>query len=355
MKDKTPLRDPEEDENYFEFYQEHRSVKPGTIRAYSTAWEHLETFCEQSGYGTDDVGVPEVQEFCDYLKQIEGLGERTAEDYVIYLRAICRWLQDRGVIEYNPFAIVLEDDDPFSYPDETIKREIPVDELRKALEQADPLLFTLLTLLLKTGVRIGEAVNLDYQDIHLDHPISEEMPSPRKEIAARPDSIYIDSSISEKEVHNGELRDNANKPNSFRSIPVDEELKKTLVWYMAMSQRSETPQPLFRSPGLVTVSRLKRNRANKLIREFSDEMGWIVDGENYFTAHWCRHWFTTTLEDNISRELVEQGTVADYVAALRGDTDSRTISIYRQGHWGDNEWKRTAYESGMPKLFTGGQ
>jgi len=80
-------------------------------------------------------------------------------------------------------------------------------------------------------------------------------------------------------------------------------------------------------------------------------MGWIEGGENYFTAHWCRHWFSTTLENNISQDAVKVGTVADYVGALRGDTDSRTISTYRQGHWGDDKWKRTAYESGIPSLI----
>jgi len=351
MKDSSPLKEPEEDENYLDYYLKHRSVEKGTARAYSTAWKHLQKFCEQKGYATDDVGVPEVQEFCNHLKQIDGLGERTAEDYVVYLRAVCGWLLDRGVINYNPFAIVLEDDDPFSYPEETVKKQIPLDELREALRKADAFMLVFLVILLKTGIRVGEAVNLDYRDIHLDHPISESMPKPRKEIINRPDSIYIDSSISEGEVHNGELRKNANKPESFRPIPIDSELKQTLVWHIAMSQKTEAPHPLLRAPCRISVTRLTRNRANKLIREFSDDMGWIEGGENYFTAHWCRHWFSTTLENNISQDAVKVGTVADYVGALRGDTDSRTISTYRQGHWGDDKWKRTAYESGIPSLI----
>jgi len=73
----------------------------------------------------------------------------------VYLRAVCGWLLDRGVINYNPFAIVLEDDDPFSYPEETVKKQIPLDELREALRKADAFMLVFLVILFCQLIRLG--------------------------------------------------------------------------------------------------------------------------------------------------------------------------------------------------------
>lgn len=349
----TDLDFTNEDRSLLEVYINNRSLEPGTERTYFKAWCNLTDFAEVEGIEVMEIDEQRAVKFCEFLKEKGSLSENTAENYVMCLSKMVEWYTNRGVLDYNPFAMAL-DSDPFSYRSNTVKREVEIDELQAALQdKIQPITLTLVVLLLKTGLRISEAANLDYRDIYLDHPINEEMPTPREELTNKQDTLYVDSSISEGEIHNGELRENSNKPNSYRAIPIDDELKDVLVWYIAMSPPSPSPaEPLFRKGQRVTGERpTAKTLRERIFNPWAKANGWYdPKRSDRVTPHWCRHWFTTMLRRRIEPHEVKVGTVEDYIKGLRGDTGDDVIETYTH-NWGNNQWMRDAYINNIPKLF----
>jgi len=352
----TDIRDLNKGETYLEYYTESRAIEPETLRNTKKAWNHLQRFLKSIEDEFENINEQDAIDFCEFLKQRDGLGEHTAENYVRNLSRMVQWFIRRGFFDYDPFALALEND-PFEYNSESIEREVPLPELRKGISDIrNPVQLTLVVLLLKTGMRISEAANLDYRDIHLDHPISGRMDNPRHEVATKPDSLYIDSSASQNQVHNGERRKNGNKPNSYRVIPIDDELKDTLVWWIGMSPSSPSPaNPLLVKNNRGIGARYEVYRLREIFTEWSVENGWHKGkggGQDPLnvTPHWCRHWFSTMLQKQIIPSEIEIGTVAGYVNGLRGDSEDNVLEIYTH-NWGDNEWMRDAYVDNIPKLF----
>jgi integrase len=350
------IRDLKESETYFDYYSESRGVEQGTLRNTNTAWNHIQSFLNERDLEFEEVGEREALDFCDFLKQRDSLEEKSAEMYVYQLSRMVQWFKRRGVFDYDPFALALEEN-PFKYDSETIKREVLLEELRVGIDSIrNPLVLTLVVLLLKTGMRLSEAANLDYRDIHLDHSIAERMDTPRAQVADKPDSLYIDSSISEGQFHNGELRKNGNKPNSYRVIPIDDELKATLVWWIGMTLRSPSPaNPLLVKNNRGMGARYEAYRLRDIFSEWANQNGWHrgSGGGQYqlnVTPHWCRHWFSTMLRKRIDSDEIEIGTVDNYVNGLRGDSEGNVLEIYTHD-WGDNKWMRDAYIDNVPKLF----
>jgi integrase/recombinase XerC len=342
------------DKSLVEYYIESRSLEQNTEKNYRIAWAHLTRFAEKEGIEIREINEQDAARFCEYLKSKDSLSDISAEKVIGNLSTMVNWYTNRGLLDYNPFSMVLEDD-PFDYRTETLKREVGINELRDSLQvNIRPRALLLIVLLLKTGVRLGEAINLDYRDINIDHPLSDRMPRPRAEISNKEDTLYVDSSISAGEVHNGEVRECGNKPNSYRAIPIDDELKRTLAWYIAMSPASPSDaEPLFRQDANLIGERMNtKNIRENDFNPWAKKNGWHKkDGENNVTPHWCRHWFTTMLRKRIDQDEVEMGSVEHYIKGLRGDTGDDVIDVYTH-NWGDNQWMRDAYLDNIPLLFS---
>jgi len=338
-------------EELLEYYTETRSLKGNKIQF---AWNYLDTFLSNKEYEFEDMEETEVNEFAEFLKR-QDITQKTAEKYFSLISQLVNWYIVRGKYDYNPFEMA-KDELNFEYSKGTIKREVQIEELREAISNIKrPLVLTFIVLLLKTGIRSGEAINLDYRDIHLDHPISEVMPIPRKEIRQKPDTIYIDSSVNEGEISNGERRTCSNKEKSYRAIPIDRETKNTLAWWIAMSSpTSSEAEPLFRKHNFGMGERYRYTTLWSLFVEWSQENGWHEwEGDLNVTPHWTRHWWTTTLRREIDEEEVQVGTVKSYVKSLRGDTGNDVIDLYTQD-WGDQRWIGEVHRNNVPNLLTVG-
>jgi integrase len=355
-------RELKESESLKDYYVDHVNIEGGTIRNLNTAWSHLQDYLKSNGKSIGDFGKKDAADFCEYLTNRNStrthgdISDRTASGYVGSLSRMADWLIAAGKIDYNPFQMAIKEGDPFEWDDTTPKMEVSTQELRDGIQRiSNPIVLTFFILTLKTGVRISEALNLDYRAINIDHPISNKMPDPRAEVVNKPDTIYIDSSISEGEEHNGEIRQDGNKKKSYRHLPIDKELKDTLVWYIAMSpEYSGKPNPLFQSHSGHFGSRITRDKMTKLFREEMSELGWHDERNprSYnVTPHWCRHWFTTVLRRRIDEDEVEIGSVKEYVKGLRGDTGSDVIETYTH-EWSSNQW-RTVYLDNIPQLYVG--
>jgi integrase/recombinase XerD len=349
--ERSKYNDLKEDETFFEFYKRHTSLE--TYETKRTVYSYFEDFIQEKGYQPIDIDDPEAEEFCRYIKSKCGpkpdeLGKKSAEEYVERMAIIFAWIaENTDYLDWEPFSDAV-DEVGFEYDDrESKKRELRTDDIRQYLRNIGrPNLLMLVVLLLKLGLRIGEASNLRLEDINIDHPISKFMPEPRNEISGLDDTAYIDSSYD------------GNKKKSYREIPIDEELKSAIVWYIA--QRPPTNDTTL-------IVDMYSNDTSYTGMSISTLQGWFTNwsksndlwtkphDSNNIHPHWCRHWFTTVLRANIDDGDVLLGTAEGYVQGLRGDTDSDVIDTYTH-EWNtlrdkDDLSYREVYESAMPNIL----
>lgn len=344
-----------DDESYLSFFQRHTNKKD--YSTFISAYNHLMDFCEKNSIEVDEVGDAEATDFCLYLKrEVCGSGrtdcsQEQAEVYVSYLSQLFSWVvSETEYLDWEPFEDVYNEGH-FEYDDRDEKPlEVPLNELRQHVQNAvRPLELVIVMILLKTGLRQGELVDLNLTDIHLDHPISQFMPAPRREIADFPDSLYVDSTKPNS------------KKKSFREIPIDRELKSVLVWYLKMRPPAcESVEPFLVDLDDQSGFYSRLDPGNGIFyrfRRWAEREGlWDRNPNNKnIHPHWCRHWFTTVLRVNVSEDDLLMGSPRDYVKGLRGDTDDDVIETYSH-QWeslrdpDDPAW-RDIYENAIPNLL----
>jgi len=101
-------------------------------------------------------------------------------------------------------------------------------------------------MLVKTGVRISEACNLDWEEVNINHPVADDLlPEPRFELSDHPDSIYI---ACDKTEETYDTDSSGNKRKVDTRIPIDDELKRLLLWYaLVRERRFDGENPVFMS------------------------------------------------------------------------------------------------------------
>lgn len=333
------------DESLVDFYCRLRNGEIGTSTQgqYYTAWSRLQDFIsdEHPEKSVFDLDMDEVRDWYDYLRDDDVSGD-VQYNYASALAKMMDDLRRRNYISGDgaPFARAREKHS-FNLGPERKNPEIGYQEMTDGVPRLKhPRSFSVILTFCKTGLRISELHNLDERDVHLDHPISGELDSPRDEIADKPNSIYVDSTIREGKEYNGELRDAGNKPDSTRTIPIDDETVSTLAWYCAGSDSSPSPaNPLFRS-----TSGQKGGLGSRMgipsIRYTVNDFCEVIDldtsdgGSEKVTPHFFRHWYTTQMRSRIDEEEVPIGSVKEFVQGLRGDSEEGAIGTYTH-EWTD--------------------
>ena len=353
------VRDIQDDETLMDYYLDHRSIEPGTERAYQKSWRRLQDALDELGYEIDDIQRSHVEEILKLWENDDKLSDKKIDDYINNLNRMADWcVTQANVADHNPFK-PYRSEYKTDGRNKTEKIEIPLEQLRElvwAFEKHRIEVFVFIIIILKTGLRHAEALNLDLRDINLNHPVSEKMPQPRQEVYNHPDSLYVDSDISEGEVHNGEKRAHGNKKNSHRTIPIDDELKDLLVWWIKMLPPTVSDaKPLLRQLNDPEHRRPTNGFTKPHITEVARDFGVNAPDMKHFgfDAHWCRHWFSTQLRSNIDESEVPIGTVKEYVQGLRGDADDDVIDTYTHD-WSVSEGKksyREVYEDNIPQLL----
>jgi len=270
------IRDIRDDETFMDYYLDHRAVELPTVRKYQKSWRRLQQALDDLDYTIEELKRSHVKEI---LKQWEesNLSERVISDHLNNLIRMTDWcVTQANIADHNPFK-PYQSEYSSSIGNETDKIEIPLKQLRELVWKFSKHrieVFVFIVIMLKTGLRHSETLNLDLRDINLDHPISEKMPKPRQEIYNDPDTLYVDSDISEHEVHNGERRAHGNKEKSHRSIPIDGELKELLVWWIKMLPPTVSDaKPLLRSLNDPEHRRPTRGFTKPHVREVARDFG----------------------------------------------------------------------------------
>lgn len=264
--------------------------------------------------------------------------------YASYLHRFYAYMTQVGEFEENPMALVVEQMDE-SIDVDPVRREISVEEMRTFVAKVThPLSQALIVTLLKTGMRAGELCNLDLRDIHLRTDAIEIDVEPRPQLNGKPNSIYVSSEPARGHTANGEERTASNKRRRPTVLPVDDELRETLVRWLAVRPDAHSlADPFFVSTARRWGCRITAHTVHHTVERHARKRGWYRTGggasENV-TPHYFRHFFTTYLRGQTG----ERGIVK----YLRGDVADDIIDTYTH-NWGDQV--RETYEANIYRLF----
>ncbi|WP_435130114.1 tyrosine-type recombinase/integrase [Halobaculum sp. D14] len=281
--------------------------------------------------------------FVHELRRDSELGDSTVATYAAYLHRFFAYMTQVGAFDANPMALVMEELDERIDTDPT-RREISVPQMRTFVDGIrHPLERALVVTLLKTGMRVGELCNLDLRDLTLSRDVDGYALGGRAQLDGRPDSLYVAAEPTVGERYNGEERTASNKRKRGTVVPVDAELERTLLrWLAVRPDALSRAEPLFVGTASGWGERLTPEQVQRVVREHATEMGWYEQGagaaENV-TPHYFRHFFTTHLRDRTG----ERGVVK----YLRGDVADDIIDTYTH-NWGDNV--RETYEANIYSL-----
>ena len=294
--------------------------------------EQFQSDCRVRNISSPKIYMLYAEEFLDFLeKRGKKATEVTKEDLKAYL-AILRerrlkqasinrvftclsgfyaFLADEDLISSNPVI-------PFrrrylrKYKEDNDSASRQIIDVEQASMLVNSILDSrdkaIVTLLFKTGMRVGELCRLDINDINKD-----------------------DMSLR--------LKPAAKRSN--RILFFDRETANMLrIWLRVRREKRKDDSALFPSQ---LGRRLGRGQVENLVERHAARVGLhnpdSASLEDRFTPHCCRHWFTT--------HLIRAGMSRDFVKELRGDIRKEAIDIYNHI---DKEELKESYLAHIPQL-----
>lgn len=289
----------------------------------------------------DEMTLADARAFKQQFEDAE-LGSRTVEEYLRIVQSFLMELLDREVIKSNPVAYVCDETD-FDHDDPNkINRTVgEIGEFLRAIpnlqQRGMGVTFA------KTGIRRGENYNIDLPFLHLDHDIYYDILDQHDvtlvdEVSDHPDTLYIPSEPTMGDAFRGEKRLIGNKRKRGTKIPIDEEMKKSLLDWLAVRPKTSYPHPLWiRSNGKPT--RIGTTSPSKKLTDYwAEKTGLVDDGDTgAFTPHWFRHFFTTNMKPG--RGHHDDSIAPSLVKYIRGDVEDDIMEVYTHD-WGDQVRKQ---------------
>ncbi len=314
-----------------------------TLAAYERVLRRFEQFLQDRGKSPETAGQRDCMAFVHSLRGSHA--ESTIASYASYVHRFYAYMTQTEAFDGNPMALVMAEMDESINTDPT-RREVSIPKMRSFIERiTHPLERAVTMTLLKTGLRVGECCNLDLRDLNLGAPTvrDEYGRTHRPQLDGRTGTIFVASDIDRGETVNGEERTASNKRKRVTVIPVDEELKATLITWLAIRPDAPSPaDPLFVDTGRKWGHRLEPSQVRTFVRRHANQMGWHRVGggaEENVTPHYFRHFFTTYLRDRTGDRGI--------VKYLRGDVAQDIIDTYTHD-WGNRV--RTVYEANIYSL-----
>lgn len=346
----TPDIDPSEQP--FEYYLAHmledRSLTPRRKDNYHRVVSSFQDFLEDRDRSEPgNVDISDVRGFIKHLKEERELKENTIRTRLSPLNKIYKDMNTLGYINGNPVQAVLNQIELDSGSSQ--RRDITPAEMGSFLKRRckHPLFLAVFTTQAKTGLRVGETVNLDIRDVHIDHPqVKKEYPALRSELEeCPPDTMYITSEITEGGNYRGEIRQEGNKRKRSTFIPIDNELKQVLINYLLIRPSTRViEKPFFVGIGGCTKRRDQRLTAATIGQQLAwraENEGWRQDGYHPLNVspHYFRHFFTTHADERMNDKTIKY---------LRGDIGDDSKDDYI--HYWNNSIRRE-YLSKIYTLF----
>jgi integrase/recombinase XerD len=282
-----------------------------TAKDYVNRSKEFCIFLEAKGKTPLNANREEIKSFLALLKE-RNIRFKTISRTFSCIRAFYSFLVEEELMENNPIL-------PFrkrylkkykNDNDSEIRKLISIDDASRLVNSVlDTRDRCIIILLFKTGMRLGELLSLDLDDIDLNNA----------------------------EIH---LKQKSKRSN--RILYLDGESVLALSrWLISRKNRlgSEGPALFISKRGC----RISKKPIESMIEKHAERIG-LHDPksaklEDRFTPHCCRHWFVT--------HLLRAGMSRDFVKELRGDTRGEAIDIYN--HIDKKELKES-YLAHIPQL-----
>lgn len=279
-----------------------------TVRCYHST---LRIFNDFIKIPFSDVTKEDLRDFLRYLREDRKNSQKRVENHFSALSSFYNYLQYECFVSNNPVLPVriryirrYKNTDP-----PAVRKLISVEEMSMLINSTLSIRDkAVITLLAKTGIRRGELISIDLDDID-----------------------WQEQSIT--------LKQKAKRSN--RVIFFDNECARVLKRWLALRNKMDPrTKALFINR---TGNRIDRNTVYDLVAKNAERVGLHNPSsdriEDHFSPHCCRHWFTTW--------LLRNGMPREYVKELRGDARSEAIDIY---HHIDMEDLRKTYLACIPQL-----
>nr|WP_082678870.1 tyrosine-type recombinase/integrase [Halobacterium noricense] len=287
-----------------------------TIADYRTTLRQFRAFLASRETPIDDATRS------DCLKWIQSLREAdyapgSIRTKAVHVNRFYGYMVQTGEFDENPMVVVMEEMSERGDSSPT-RRRIAVKEMQEFVGAIrNPLYRAIVVVLAKTGIRVGELCNLDLRDVNLSHSAIAQHygVQPRAAVSDRENTLFVTSDIDVGDTVNGGKRTEGNKRHRDTRIPVDEEVERELVEWLAIRPDVESPaEPLFVNVSESYGERLTSEMVRAYVTDLAREQGWYATGagvEENVTPHYFRHFFTTEL-----RQRTDDGYLVKY---LRGD------------------------------------
>lgn len=280
-----------------------RNMTEETIRRYKSSLRTFLNFLLKEKLTITDVDKHTLKEFLHHVRFERKVKQKTIENYFSALSTFYDYLTFEGLTASNPIL-------PFrkrylrrykNEPNDPPKRIPTVEEVSKLVNSIlDPRDKAAVTLLAKTGIRRGELLRIDVDDIN-----------------------WEEYSITLK----------ATPKRSNRIVFFDDECAILLKrWLKAREKLNPKTKALFIN--YQSGKRIDRNTIYRIVVEHAKKLGL-----NWLHPHIFRHFFTT--------HMVRAGMPREYVKELRGDKRREAIDLYYRI---DKEELRKIYLSLVPKF-----
>jgi len=288
-----------------------RGMSPRSIPHYGYIPRVFKNYLEGQGVDFQTVDKDHLRGFIEYLRIEKGVAGKTVENYFAVLSTFYDYLTFEGLVSSNP-VLPIRRRYLRRYKDNSMQERqlISVEAMGQLINsEMDIRNKAIIALLAKTGIRRGELISLDVDDVDLV-----EMRIKLKPTAKRSNRmVFFDAETAFILRRWLKVREGRNK----KGIPA--------LFLNAMGDR------LDRGGVLLLVGEAARRVG--LHHPESERM------EDRFSPHCCRHWFTTHLR--------RAGMRREFIQELRGDSRREAIDIY--DHIDLKELKE-AYLACIPQL-----
>ena len=288
-----------------------RGMSPRSIPHYGYIPKVFKNYLEGQRVDFQTVDKDHLRGFIEYLRIEKGAAGKTVENYFAVLSTFYDYLTFEGLVSSNP-VLPIRRRYLRRYKDNSMQERqlISVEAMGRLINsEMDIRNKAIIALLAKTGIRRGELISLDVDDVDLV-----EMRIKLKPTAKRSNRIvFFDAETAFILRRWLKVREGRNK----KGIPA--------LFLNVMGDR------LDRGGVLLLVAEATRRVG--LHNPDSERM------EDRFSPHCCRHWFTTHLR--------RAGMRREFIQELRGDSRREAIDIY--DHIDLKELKE-AYLAAIPQL-----
>jgi integrase/recombinase XerD len=289
-----------------------RGYSSETIRSHRSNLRIISDFLLDRGWNILEADKNALKDLLRYLISERNVGVKTQNHYFSVLSSFFEYLVYEEYVMSNPVLGFRKRylKNYKNHQPQPMRKLLSVDEMSRLINSVLSIRDkTLMTILAKTGVRRGELISMDVDDVDWSH-------------------------------QRIKLKRKNKRSNLY--VYFDEETAVVLSRWLRIRGgcAKQGEQALFIGD---RGGRIGRNIVYNIVANHAERLGFHDPSssrlEDHFSPHCFRHWFTTHLRRNrLSREFIKE---------LRGDSRGEAIDVYDHI---DHDELRQAYLAAVPRL-----